>query len=277
MFQLKFNTLIQHNKIIQHIIILSSQHITTFTTNIGIFQTKIKLSKLTFQFQKLSKQPLKRIIRHTIASFPWPIRESNPARTLYKSVALTTELIGQNMVPHHRPTNNPTRHHNTTLYHKHICSKNEPKTIPPIINNHNRITLTHSQTAPNISPNLSNNFFIITPFIPPHTLNIIHIITHTKLITITTTINTLMITTTPTHMRTNLSTLDITRNILSTHKHHLLKPRNNILESERNELYAPYGNTCNVSYFTLYQHCTNSHKEAPLYTALTTAISFIKL
>ena len=54
LFQLKFNTLFQHNKIIQHIIILSSQHITTFTTNIGIFQIKIKLHKLAFQFQKNS-------------------------------------------------------------------------------------------------------------------------------------------------------------------------------------------------------------------------------
>lgn len=122
LFQLKFNTLFQHNKIIQHIIILSSQHITTFTTNIRIFQMKIKLLKLAFQFQKLGKQPFKRIIRHTIASFPWPIRESNPARTLYKSVALTTELIGQNMVPHHRPT---TRRGTTTPHYITIttCSK----------------------------------------------------------------------------------------------------------------------------------------------------------
>ena len=214
MFQLKFNTLFQHNKITQHIIILSSQHITTFTTNIGIFQTKIKFPELTFQFQKLSKQPLKRIIRHTIASFPWPIRESNPARTLYKSVALTTELIGQNMVPHHRPTNNPTRHHNHTISQTPHVPKNEPKTIPPII------TLIHSQTSHNLSRNLSTNFFIIPPFIQTHTLDIIHVMSHTEIITVITTIKPPMITTMTTtpHALAQRSTNIITKITLSPHK-----------------------------------------------------------
>ena len=240
LFQLKFNTLFQHNKIIQHIIILSSQHITTFTTNLGIFQIKIKLLKLAFQFQKLSKQPLKRIIRHTIASFPWPIRESNPARTLYKSVALTTELIGQS----HRYRRSAVYlrfiyfNYSGGKYHyitNTTCSKNEPRTIPPIINNqnrikpptinnHNRITLTHSQTNSNLSRNLSISFFIIPPFIPPHTLNIIRIMSHTEIITIITTIKPPMITTMSTtpHTLAQRSTNIITKITLSTHKSTIL-------------------------------------------------------
>lgn len=49
LFQLIFNTLFQHNKIIQHIIILRGKHLTLLTTNIRTLQKIIKLTKPIFK------------------------------------------------------------------------------------------------------------------------------------------------------------------------------------------------------------------------------------